>query len=63
VFPKLTKTLVMWKQVNTMQWSSCCQFQKMGLRGFSSTDRNGGTNVSVVKEPTLKEINLPSLKV
>jgi hypothetical protein len=35
---------------------------EVSLRGAVSTDWNGGTNVNVVNEPTLKGFNLPSLE-
>jgi len=46
---------MIWKKLNTMQQSSCWQFQKLSLREVSSTGRNGATNVDMLKEPTLRQ--------
>jgi hypothetical protein len=59
--PWKATVLMLWKQLNTMQWSNCWGYQKLSLRGASSTDRNDGTSVYVLKEATLKGIKLLSL--
>jgi hypothetical protein len=46
-----------------MQWSSHWQFKKPNLTNVSSIDRIGGTSAYILKGPTLKRINLPSLSV
>jgi hypothetical protein len=40
--------------LSAMQWSSYCYFQKHSLKGASSTQRNNGTSVYQIEEPTLK---------
>lgn len=35
------ENLMIWKQ-HILQWTSCCSFQELGLKGASSTGRNGG---------------------
>lgn len=47
--------MMMWKQLNIMQQSSCCRVQNIHLRGALGTDRN---HVVHVYKLILKGINL-----
>jgi hypothetical protein len=40
-----TNNIKMWKEFNTIQWNSCWWFQKLSLRGASSTSKNNGMSV------------------